>query len=66
MGVPAGQLAIEVVEVPVPERAAAICGTALRSPRRRPAIVYATSRSRRRSWRRRFLDDVAGKRYLRG
>jgi superfamily II DNA helicase RecQ len=36
-------LAIEVVEVPVPERAAAICGL-LADPARRPAIVYATSR----------------------
>jgi RecQ family ATP-dependent DNA helicase len=36
-------LAIEVVEVPVPERAAAICGL-LKNAERRPAIVYATSR----------------------
>ena len=36
-------LAIEVVEVPVPERARAICGL-LADPARRPAIVYATSR----------------------
>ena len=36
-------LAIEVVEVPVPERAGAICGL-LAEPARRPAIVYATSR----------------------
>ena len=36
-------LAIEVVEVPVPERAAAICGLLAESARR-PAIVYATSR----------------------
>ena len=36
-------LAIEVVEVPVPERPAAICGL-LASAERRPAIVYATSR----------------------
>jgi RecQ family ATP-dependent DNA helicase len=36
-------LAIEVVEVPVPERPAAICGL-LANPERRPAIVYATSR----------------------
>ena len=36
-------LAIEVVEVPVPDRAAAICGL-LADPARRPAIVYATSR----------------------
>jgi RecQ family ATP-dependent DNA helicase len=36
-------LAIEVVEVPVPERAGAICGL-LADPERRPAIVYATSR----------------------
>jgi len=36
-------LAIEVVEVPVPERAEAICGL-LADPARRPAIVYATSR----------------------
>ena len=36
-------LAIEVVEVPVPDRARAICGL-LADPARRPAIVYATSR----------------------
>jgi ATP-dependent DNA helicase RecQ len=36
-------LAIEVVEVPVPERAGAICGL-LAKRGRRPAIVYATSR----------------------
>ena len=36
-------LAIEVVEVPVPDRAGAICGL-LADPARRPAIVYATSR----------------------
>jgi RecQ family ATP-dependent DNA helicase len=36
-------LAIEVVEIPVPERAEAICGL-LADPERRPAIVYATSR----------------------
>jgi RecQ family ATP-dependent DNA helicase len=36
-------LAIEVVEVPVPERAGAICGL-LAETARRPAIVYATSR----------------------
>jgi ATP-dependent DNA helicase RecQ len=36
-------LAIEVVEVPVPERSRAICGL-LADPARRPAIVYATSR----------------------
>jgi ATP-dependent DNA helicase RecQ len=36
-------LAIEVVELPVPERSAAICGL-LADPARRPAIVYATSR----------------------
>ena len=36
-------LAIEVVEVPVPERATAICGL-LADPGRRPAIVYAASR----------------------
>jgi ATP-dependent DNA helicase RecQ len=36
-------LAIEVVELPVPERTAAICGL-LADPKRRPAIVYATSR----------------------
>ncbi len=36
-------LAIEVVEVPVPERARAICSL-LADPARRPAIVYATSR----------------------
>jgi RecQ family ATP-dependent DNA helicase len=36
-------LAIEVVELPVPERAEAICGL-LADPERRPAIVYATSR----------------------
>ncbi|HWE84527.1 MAG TPA: ATP-dependent DNA helicase RecQ [Terracidiphilus sp.] len=36
-------LAIEVVEVPVPMRAGIVCGI-LRDPTRRPAIVYATSR----------------------
>ena len=36
-------LAIEVVELPMPERSAAICGL-LSDPARRPAIVYATSR----------------------
>jgi RecQ family ATP-dependent DNA helicase len=36
-------LAIEVVELPVPERAAVICGL-LADAKRRPAIVYATSR----------------------
>ena len=36
-------LAIEVVEVPMPERSAAICGL-LADATRRPAIVYATSR----------------------
>ncbi|MGD0733551.1 MAG: ATP-dependent DNA helicase RecQ [Terracidiphilus sp.] len=36
-------LGIEVVEVPVPERAGAICGL-LADAMRRPAIVYATSR----------------------
>jgi ATP-dependent DNA helicase RecQ len=36
-------LAIEVVEVPVPQRAEAICGL-LADAVRRPAIVYATSR----------------------
>ena len=36
-------LAIEVVEVSVPQRAEAICGL-LADPARRPAIVYATSR----------------------
>jgi RecQ family ATP-dependent DNA helicase len=36
-------LAVEVVEVPMPQRAGAICGL-LADPARRPAIVYATSR----------------------
>jgi RecQ family ATP-dependent DNA helicase len=36
-------LAIEVVEVPMPMRAGMICGL-LADPSRRPAIVYATSR----------------------
>jgi len=36
-------LRLEVVEVPVPDRARAICGL-LADPARRPAIVYATSR----------------------
>jgi RecQ family ATP-dependent DNA helicase len=36
-------LAIEVVELSMPERTAAICGL-LADPARRPAIVYATSR----------------------
>ena len=38
-----GNLAIEVVEVPVPERSRAICKL-LADASRRPAIVYATSR----------------------
>ena len=38
-----GNLAIEVVELPIPDRAATIAGL-LASPARRPAIVYATSR----------------------
>ena len=46
-------LAIEVVEVPVPERAGAICGL-LADAERRPAIVYATSRKQAKRWRRRF------------
>ncbi len=41
-------LAIEVVEVPVPARAGAICGL-LADPARRPAIVYATSRKQSES-----------------
>ncbi len=36
-------LAMEVVEVPIPMRAGIVCGL-LRDPARRPAIVYATSR----------------------
>ncbi|HKF50381.1 MAG TPA: ATP-dependent DNA helicase RecQ [Terracidiphilus sp.] len=36
-------LAIEIVEVPMPMRAGIVCGL-LRDPARRPAIVYATSR----------------------
>ena len=36
-------LRLEVVEVPVPDRARSICGL-LADPARRPAIVYATSR----------------------
>jgi superfamily II DNA helicase RecQ len=36
-------LAIEVAEVPMPDRPTAICNL-LADPRRRPAIVYATSR----------------------
>jgi ATP-dependent DNA helicase RecQ len=41
-------LAIEVVEVPVPARAHAICGL-LAKPERRPAIVYAASRKQAES-----------------
>ena len=37
-------LAIEVVELPVPERAGAIARLLATPPERRPAIVYATSR----------------------
>ena len=48
-------LAIEVVEVPVPERAGAICGL-LRDAARRPAIVYATSRKQAE----RLADELAG------
>ena len=44
-------LAIEVVEVPMPQRAGAICGL-LADPARRPAIVYATSRKNSERWRR--------------
>ena len=36
-------LAVEVVEIPVPERSRVICAL-LAKPERRPAIVYATSR----------------------
>jgi len=41
-------LAIEVVEVPVPARAATVCRL-LADPARRPAIVYATSRKQSES-----------------
>ena len=41
-------LAIEVVEVPLPARARVICSL-LASPSRRPAIVYATSRKQSES-----------------
>jgi superfamily II DNA helicase RecQ len=48
-------LAIEVVEVPVPERAEAICGL-LSNSERRPAIVYATSRKNSE----RLAEELAG------
>ena len=41
-------LAIEVVEVPLPMRAQVVCGL-LANPERRPAIVYATSRKQSES-----------------
>ena len=47
-------LAIEVVEVPVPERSRAICALLAR-PERRPAIVYATSRKQAE----RLAEDLA-------
>lgn len=43
-----GNLAIEVVEVPIPDRPHAICSL-LADPARRPAIVYATSRKQSES-----------------
>jgi RecQ family ATP-dependent DNA helicase len=43
-----GNLAIEVVEVPIPARAGIICRL-LADPARRPAIVYATSRKQSES-----------------
>jgi len=46
-------LAIEVVEVPLPMRAQVVCGL-LANPERRPAIVYATSRKHRRVWPRSY------------
>jgi superfamily II DNA helicase RecQ len=49
-------LAIEVVEVPVPDRAGTICSL-LASPARRPAIVYATSRKQAE----RLAEEVAFK-----
>jgi ATP-dependent DNA helicase RecQ len=47
-------LAIEVVEVPVPERSRVICALLAR-PERRPAIVYATSRKQAE----RLAEDLA-------
>jgi RecQ family ATP-dependent DNA helicase len=48
-------LAIEVVELPVPERSAAICSL-LSVAERRPAIVYATSRKQSE----RLAEELAG------
>ncbi len=48
-------LAIEVVEVPVPERSRAICGL-LAERERRPAIVYATSRKQAE----RLAEEISG------
>jgi RecQ family ATP-dependent DNA helicase len=49
-------LAIEVVEVPVPERAGAICSL-LGNRERRPAIVYATSRKQSE----RLAEELSGR-----
>jgi len=54
-------LAIEVVELPVPERAAAIAGL-LADPARRPAIVYATSRKQAEALARELSDGSLGAR----
>jgi RecQ family ATP-dependent DNA helicase len=54
-------LAIEVVEVPVPERSRAICGL-LAEQVRRPAIVYATSRKQAEK----LAEDLSGCTWSRG
>jgi RecQ family ATP-dependent DNA helicase len=53
-------LAIEVVELPVPERVGVICGL-LADPNRRPAIVYATSRKQSET-----LAEALSKTFLKG
>jgi ATP-dependent DNA helicase RecQ len=52
-------LAIEVVELPVPERAGAIARL-LTNPERRPAIVYATSRKQAERLAEELSGDPAG------
>jgi RecQ family ATP-dependent DNA helicase len=53
-------LAIEVVELPIPERPGVICGL-LSDPARRPAIVYATSRKQAEA-----LAEVLSKTFSKG
>ena len=58
-------LAIEVVEVPLPMRAHVICGL-LANPARRPAIVYATSRKQSESLAEELSSEVASAAYHAG